>query len=146
MLLQTSFQQGGVGRVLFAHLVMRDDLVLRLLNEDQFAELIGLMRLALADHLGVRLKYAEQLSVGLGVAAQHSLPCLAQHLLEPGDHLIQLLLGFVQYRERSGNSAQSATRNGRGCRWPLCWSAPAWKTTFARSCSRERIAEYLRNR
>jgi hypothetical protein len=29
------------------------------------------MRLALADHLGVRLKYAEQLSFGFGIAAQH---------------------------------------------------------------------------
>src|SRR5438552_3729098 len=111
MLLQTSFQQGGVGRSLFAHLIMRDDLVLRLLNQDQFAELIGLMRLTLADHLGVCLKYTEQLSVGLGVAAQHSLPCLAQHLLDPGNHLIQLLLGFVQYREvasldASGNLAR----------------------------------------
>jgi hypothetical protein len=48
---------------------MGDDLVLRLLNHHQFAELIGLMRLALADHLGVRLKYAEQLSLGFGVAA-----------------------------------------------------------------------------
>src|ERR1039457_2624199 len=99
MLLQTSYQQGGIGRPLFAHLVMRDDLVLRLLNQDQFAELIGLIRLALADHLRVRLKYAEQLSVGLGVAAEHPLPCLAQHLLHPGNHLIQLLLGLVQYRQ-----------------------------------------------
>src|SRR6267154_4526005 len=97
MLLRTSFQQGGVGWSMFAYLVMRDDLVLRLLNQDQFAELIGLMRLALADHLGVRLEYTEQLSVGLGVAAEHPLPCLAQHLLDPGNHLIQLLLGFVQY-------------------------------------------------
>src|SRR6266446_417404 len=67
MLLQTSFQQGGVGRSLFAHLVMGHDPVLRLLNQDHFAELIGLMRLALADHLGVRLNYAVQFSVGLGV-------------------------------------------------------------------------------
>src|SRR5438034_9533173 len=53
MLLQTSFQQGGVGRPLLAHVVMRDDLVLRLLHHDQLAELIGLVRLALANHLGV---------------------------------------------------------------------------------------------
>src|SRR5438445_10268182 len=62
-------------------------------------ELIGLVRFALADHLGVRLKYAEKLAVGLGVAAEHPLPCLAQDLLDPGNHLIQLLLGFVQYRQ-----------------------------------------------
>ena len=31
-------------------------MVLRLLNQDQFAELIGLMRLALADSLGVCLE------------------------------------------------------------------------------------------
>src|SRR5580692_7252679 len=71
MLLQTSFQQGGIGRPLFAHLVMRHDLVLRLLDQDQFAELVGLIRLAFADHLGVRLEYAEQFSFGFGVAAQH---------------------------------------------------------------------------
>src|SRR5215831_2366660 len=65
MLLQTSFQQGGVGRPLVAHFVMRDDLVLRLLNQDQFAELIRLVRLALADHFTVRLKYTEQLSLSL---------------------------------------------------------------------------------
>src|SRR5260370_38726834 len=53
--------KGGVGRPLFAHLVMRNVLVLRLLNQYQFAKLIGLIRLALADHFGVRLKYAEQL-------------------------------------------------------------------------------------
>src|ERR1700688_1780878 len=41
VLLQTSFQQGGVRRPLFAHLVMRNDLVLRLLHQDQFAEFIG---------------------------------------------------------------------------------------------------------
>jgi beta-glucosidase len=41
---------------------MRNDLVLRLLNQNQFAELIWFIRLALADHLRVRLKYAEQLS------------------------------------------------------------------------------------
>src|SRR5471030_3182375 len=69
MLLQTSFQQGGVGRSLLAHFVMCNDLVLRLLHHDQLAELIGLVRLALANHLGVRLKDAEQLAVGLGVAA-----------------------------------------------------------------------------
>jgi hypothetical protein len=69
VLLQTSCQQGGVSRPLFAHLVMRYDLVLRLLNQHQFAELIGLMRLAIADHFGVRLKDAEQLPLGLGVAA-----------------------------------------------------------------------------
>src|SRR5437773_2175275 len=97
MLLQTSFQQGGVGRPLLAHVVMRNDLVLRLLHHDQLAELIGLVRLTLANHLGVRLQYAEQLAVGLGVGAEHPLPCLAQDLLHPRNHLIQLLLGFVQY-------------------------------------------------
>src|ERR1700680_5069076 len=50
-----------------------------------------------ADNLGVRFKYAEQLSVGLGVAAEHPLACLAQHLLDSGNHLIQVLLGFVHY-------------------------------------------------
>ena len=35
MLLQAALQQGGVSRSLVAHLVMRDDLVLRLLNQDQ---------------------------------------------------------------------------------------------------------------
>ena len=30
-----------------------------------------------------------------------------------------------RFRERSGDSARSATRNGRGCHWPLCWNAPA---------------------
>src|SRR5215472_12336692 len=77
MLLQTSFQQGGVGRPLVAHFVMRDDLVLRLLNQDQFAKLIRLVRLALADHFTVRLKYTEQLSLSLGITAEHALPCLA---------------------------------------------------------------------
>ena len=48
---------------------MRNDLVFRLLNQDQFAEFIGLMRLALADHFAVRLKDDEQLSLSLGVAA-----------------------------------------------------------------------------
>ena len=67
--LQTSYQLGSVSRPLLAHLVMRDDLVLGLLNQDQFAELIGLMRLALADHLGVRLEDAEQLPLGPGIAA-----------------------------------------------------------------------------
>src|SRR5258706_15941714 len=110
MLLQASFQQSGIGRSLFAHLVMRDDLVLRLLNQDHFAELIGLIRLAFTDHLGVRLKYAEQLSVGLGVAVQHSFPCLTQHLLDPGNHLIQLLLGFVQYREIASLDASWISR------------------------------------
>src|SRR5207247_884756 len=58
---------------------------------------LGLFALPLANHLGVRLKYAEQLAVGLGVAAEHPLPCLAQDRLHPGNHLIPLLLGFVQY-------------------------------------------------
>src|ERR1035441_2948147 len=74
-------------------------LVLRLLNQDQFAELIGLVCLALADHLSVRLKYAEQFSVGLSVATQHPFPCLAQHLLDSGNYFIQLFLGLVQYRQ-----------------------------------------------
>ena len=43
----------------------------------RFAELIGLVRLAFADYLGARLKDAEQLSLGLGVAAKHPLACLA---------------------------------------------------------------------
>src|SRR5260370_5921784 len=97
MLLQTSFPQGGVGRPLFAHLVMRNDLVLRLLDHVQFAELIGLIRLTLSDHLGRRLKYAEQLPISLRVAAEHPLACLAQPLLGSGNHLIQLFLGFVHY-------------------------------------------------
>jgi hypothetical protein len=33
------------------------------LNHDQFAELIGFVRLAFADHLGVCFKYAEQFSL-----------------------------------------------------------------------------------
>jgi len=99
MLLQTSFQQGGVGRSLFTHLEMCHDLVFRLLNQDQFAKLVGLVRLAFADHLGVRLEDAEQLSLGLGVATEHPLPCLAQHLLDSGNHLTQLPLGLMQYRQ-----------------------------------------------
>ena len=47
----------------------------------------------------MRLKYAEQFSVGLGVATEHPLPCLAQHLLHSGNHPVQLLLGFVEYRQ-----------------------------------------------
>jgi hypothetical protein len=38
---------------------VRNDLVLRLLNQGQFAELVGLMRLALADHPGVHFENAE---------------------------------------------------------------------------------------
>jgi len=95
---------------------MCNDLVLRLLNQQEFAELIGLIRLALADHLRVRLKYAEQLSFGLGIAAEHPLPGLAQHLLDPGNHLIQLRLGFVQYGQiASLDTAGDLARNFLAC-------------------------------
>src|SRR5580700_4752746 len=38
VLLQTTIEQGGVGRPLFAHLVVRNDLVLGLLNQYQLAK------------------------------------------------------------------------------------------------------------
>jgi hypothetical protein len=76
MLLQTGSQQGGVGRPLVAHLVMRNNLVLHLLNQDQFAEFIRLIRLALADHLAVRLRYAEQFPGGLGIATSQLAICI----------------------------------------------------------------------
>ena len=51
MLLQTSFQQGGIGRPLFAHLVMRNDLVLRFLQLHQLAKLVGLGHLLVTDNI-----------------------------------------------------------------------------------------------
>ena len=42
----------------------------------------------------------------------------------------------------SGNSEQSAMRNGRACPCARCWSGPSLQKMFARSCSKERIVEY----
>ena len=51
-----------------------------------------------------------------------------------------------KFREHNGNSVQSETRNGRECRWQLCWNAPVWKKTLAKSCLREQIAEWTLRR
>ncbi len=40
------------------------------------------------------------------------------------------------------DGAGSAMRNGRACPCEHCWSVPVWQKTLARSCSKERIAEY----
>ncbi len=100
MLLQTSSQQCGVSRPLFAYLVMRNDLVLRLLNQDQFAKLIGLMRLTLADHLGVRLEYAEQLSFGFGVAAPAPAPVSGAAPAGPGESFSSSCLPALRRTDR----------------------------------------------
>ena len=47
-------------------------------------------------------------------------------------------------KEHSGNSEQSAMRNGRVCPLEHCWSLPKCGKMHARSCSKERIAEHPR--
>ena len=53
-----------------------------LLNLHQLAELGGLARLALADHLGLRFKYAHDLAFGSGVATENPLLSLPYDLLD----------------------------------------------------------------
>src|SRR5271157_935856 len=77
-------QQVPITGPLRIDLVMRNDLVLRFLQLQQLAELVGLACLPLADDLGVRLKQADQLSRKLGHAVEDprlGLPHHPAHLL-----------------------------------------------------------------
>src|SRR5208337_1171250 len=77
-------QQVPVTGPLLVYIVVRDDLVLRFLQLHQFAELVGLACLSLADNLGVRLKQADQLSRKLSQTVEDpsfGLPHHPAHLL-----------------------------------------------------------------
>src|SRR6266446_231721 len=97
MLVHSGDQQGIVGRPLVADLIMRNNLVLGLLYQDQLPKLIRLMGLAFADDLGVIFKQAESFVLRFGIAAHHALACLTQDLLDTQNHLVELLLSIPQH-------------------------------------------------
>src|SRR5712671_958377 len=96
MLVHSGDQQGIVGRPLVADLIMRNNLILCLLYQDQLPKLIRLVGLAFADDLGVIFKQAESFVLRFGIATHYTLACLTQDLLDTQNHLVQLLLGFLQ--------------------------------------------------
>jgi hypothetical protein len=58
---------------------------------DHFAELGGFAGLALADDLGLGFEDADDLALGMGVAALDTFTGLIQHLLDPGQHRFHVL-------------------------------------------------------
>src|SRR5437660_4319401 len=72
------------------------NLILCLLYQDQLPKLIRLVGLAFADDFGVVFKEAESFVLRFGIAAYHALACLTQDPLDAENHLVQLLLGFLQ--------------------------------------------------
>src|SRR5579872_6494261 len=69
---------------------MRDELILDLLDFDQFAEFIGLLGLAFANDLRLRFKHTDQLALRARVPLQHALARLPHNLLHPRNHFLQL--------------------------------------------------------
>jgi len=75
------------------------------------------------------------------------LPGIARHTVRDGGRRFGVRRQTVasswshRSKEHSGNSAQSAMRNGPAYLWPLCWSALVSKKMLVRSCSEELIGE-----
>ena len=63
-------QQVGIVGPTIVDFIVGDDLVLRLLQLDHLAELVGLGRLALADDFRRRFEQAEKLALGVRVAGE----------------------------------------------------------------------------
>src|ERR1700730_12928971 len=90
MFLDGRDEQVRVGRALIVDLVVDHDLVLRFLQFDQLAELVGLAGLPLADDLCCRLEQAEDLGLVVRVAVEDARSCLGDDLPHARYHLLEL--------------------------------------------------------
>src|SRR4029453_2498101 len=98
-LLLVHFERGeeqiAVAWPLVVDLVVRDDLLFGLLELDHLAEFGRLTRLALANDLGLGLEQADDLARSMRIALVDAFACLANDLLNAGDHRLEVLaLGF----------------------------------------------------
>src|SRR6202011_1130580 len=84
-------QQSRVCRTLGKHLKVGHDLVLRFLNLDQLAKLVGLARFPFANDFRVRFEHAHDLSRRLRVSCENSCPRLLHYLPHPSHHRLQPL-------------------------------------------------------
>src|SRR6266481_2753397 len=87
---QRGYEQVRVPWALVVNLVMRDDLLLGLLDLDHLAELGGLSGFALADDFGVWFEQAHELAGHMRVAVEDAFACLPHHLLNTRDHGVQI--------------------------------------------------------
>jgi hypothetical protein len=85
------------------------DMVLRFLQLDHLAELVGLASLALANDLGRWLEQAEELFFAARVAAEDTCPRLLHHLPDAGRHLIEFLAQALQHQLLQCIHSQSAS-------------------------------------
>src|SRR4029077_3504832 len=84
-------QQSRIRRPLGIHLKVGYDLVLRFLDLDQLAKLVGLARFPLANNFRVRLEHAHDLFPRLRVSCENPYPRLSHHLPNPPPHGLQRL-------------------------------------------------------
>src|SRR5271166_171138 len=91
MYLDRRNQQIRIIGSLSIHVIVDDDLVLRLLQLHQFAKLSRLGRLAFADHLGRWLEDADDLASAAGLAPENAGLGLAHDLLNPRHHHVEHL-------------------------------------------------------
>src|SRR6266487_634322 len=89
-------EQIAIARPLVVDLVVRDDLLLRLLELQQLAELIGFARLPFADKFGARFEETEEFPVRVRIAPQDARPRLAKDLLDPRHEGVQFLTEPLQ--------------------------------------------------
>src|SRR5215469_2306656 len=96
MLLHRAHQHFRITRPRRVHFVVGDNLMLRFLQLDQFAELRWLVRFPLADNLRLRLKHTHNLLFRLRHPFHHPRLRLPDHLLHALRHHLQLLLERLQ--------------------------------------------------
>src|SRR5215470_6505328 len=108
MLLHRAHQHFRITRPRRVHFVVGDNLMLRFLQLDQFAELRWLVRFPLADNLRLRLKHTHNLLFRLRHPFHHPRLRLPDHLLHALRHHLRLLLERLQRsswsaRQRDGH-------------------------------------------
>src|SRR6516164_7095736 len=91
-------QQGRVGRPLPAHRIVGNNLILGFLYLHQLAELGRLAHFALADDFRRGFEHAHDLARRVGDTSKNPRGGLSQHLVDQGNHRIQLSFYPPQYR------------------------------------------------
>src|SRR6266700_2458341 len=112
-------QQVPVTGPFFIHLEVGNDLVLRFLQLDQLAKLVGLARLPLAYDFCVRFKHTDQFVRRLGQASQDSclgLPHHSAHLIGHGFQSLAQSAHLPAARGRASTSWNTLRESLRICR------------------------------